>query len=238
MTDIVISETFGPTIQGEGPSTGRPALFIRLGLCNLDCKWCDTPFTWDWTGKNGVAYDREVELETVTVESLVEWATSFDTATVVISGGEPLVQAGRTAELARQLLAAGKRVEIETNGTRSPTDRFADIADDISWNVSPKLWGSGVDLEKSLNFNTLSEFVRLPNAVFKFVITEPDDEMFAWDVVAHTGMPNDRVYLMPEGVSAESVNANLPGVIDLALKHNYNVTTRVHVQAYGNRRGV
>jgi len=238
VTDILISEKFGPTIQGEGPSTGRPALFIRLGLCNLDCKWCDTPFTWDWTGKNGVVYDREVELNNVTVESLVEWATSFNTETVVISGGEPLVQGRRTAELARQLLFAGKRVEIETNGTLSPVARFADMANHIHWNVSPKLLGSGVDLDKSLNHEVLSEFVALPNAVFKFVIAEPADEQFASDVATLTGMPNDRVYLMPEGVTAEAVNANLPAVIDAALLHNYNVTTRVHVQAYGNRRGV
>ena len=50
---LTVSEIFGPTFQGEGPFTGRAAVFLRLGRCNLDCKWCDTPYTWDWKGKNG-----------------------------------------------------------------------------------------------------------------------------------------------------------------------------------------
>ena len=45
---LVVAEVFGPTFQGEGPSTGQRAGFVRLGRCNLDCSWCDTPYTWDW----------------------------------------------------------------------------------------------------------------------------------------------------------------------------------------------
>jgi 7-carboxy-7-deazaguanine synthase len=40
---------FGPTFQGEGPSAGRRALFIRLSHCNLSCPGCDTPESWDWS---------------------------------------------------------------------------------------------------------------------------------------------------------------------------------------------
>jgi len=38
------------TLQGEGASTGIPAIFIRLSQCNLQCTWCDTPYTWNWEG--------------------------------------------------------------------------------------------------------------------------------------------------------------------------------------------
>ncbi|MDQ3757733.1 MAG: 7-carboxy-7-deazaguanine synthase QueE, partial [Actinomycetota bacterium] len=34
---LVVSEVFGPTWQGEGPSVGRTAAFVRLGRCNLAC---------------------------------------------------------------------------------------------------------------------------------------------------------------------------------------------------------
>ena len=51
--DLVISEVFGPTFQGEGPTLGRRAAFVRLGRCNLDCTWCFAPETpvlmADWT---------------------------------------------------------------------------------------------------------------------------------------------------------------------------------------------
>ena len=45
---LIVSEIFGPTIQGEGPFSGRRAFFLRLGICNLRCTFCDSKFTWDW----------------------------------------------------------------------------------------------------------------------------------------------------------------------------------------------
>ena len=35
------------SLQGEGESIGKPAIFLRLHLCNLRCSFCDTPYTWD-----------------------------------------------------------------------------------------------------------------------------------------------------------------------------------------------
>ncbi len=42
-----VAEMFGPTVQGEGPSTGQHAMFIRLAGCHLSCSWCDTAY---WSG--------------------------------------------------------------------------------------------------------------------------------------------------------------------------------------------
>ena len=56
MSDLLeVSEIFGLTIQGEGPSVGRRAVFLRLRRCNLACDWCDTRYTWD---KNDPDYDK------------------------------------------------------------------------------------------------------------------------------------------------------------------------------------
>ena len=35
------------TIQGEGFHTGKPAYFIRLGGCDVGCRWCDAKYTWN-----------------------------------------------------------------------------------------------------------------------------------------------------------------------------------------------
>jgi organic radical activating enzyme len=40
---LFVQEIF-PTVQGEGPYTGVPSVFIRLGGCNLACSFCDTEF--------------------------------------------------------------------------------------------------------------------------------------------------------------------------------------------------
>jgi 7-carboxy-7-deazaguanine synthase len=41
-SSILISEIFGPTIQGEGSLVGRPTVFVRTGGCDYRCDWCDT----------------------------------------------------------------------------------------------------------------------------------------------------------------------------------------------------
>ena len=86
------------SIQGEGPFSGHPATFFRLGGCNLQCTWCDTDYTND--------------LMQMTVEDLVKQGQSY---LIVITGGEPFVQ--NIAPLVRALLRNGHRVQIETNGT-------------------------------------------------------------------------------------------------------------------------
>lgn len=238
MKPLLISEMFGPTVQGEGRSTGTPALFVRFGLCNLDCSWCDTPFTWDWKGKNGVAYDRDVELSHHTVESVVGWTLDFDTNLVVISGGEPLVQGQQLALLVERLLENGKSVEIETNGTISPHVHLSDEATEVRWNVSPKVDCSNVNAERALKLETLKEYADLPHSIFKFVVQDFDDIETIEAVVDATGITNDRVWLMPEGRTSQEICERLPFVISRALEHNYQVTTRLHVHAYGDRRGV
>lgn len=39
-----VVETFGPTVQGEGPYAGRVCHFLRLGGCDYRCEWCDTMY--------------------------------------------------------------------------------------------------------------------------------------------------------------------------------------------------
>ena len=42
MSEILISEIFGPTVQGEGVLIGTPTVFVRTGGCDFQCAWCDT----------------------------------------------------------------------------------------------------------------------------------------------------------------------------------------------------
>lgn len=106
--DMLEVKRIFPTVQGEGPFAGMPAVFVRLGGCNLACSFCDTEFE---------------EFEQMTPSAIVarveELAVANDyangTQLVVVTGGEPLRQP--IAPLCDALLAQGYKVQVETNGT-------------------------------------------------------------------------------------------------------------------------
>ena len=105
---IRLAETFR-SLQGEGPSTGTPAHFLRLQGCDVGCRWCDTRYTWD------PALGRESTL----AEAFAELHALGPAPLLVVTGGEPLEHAG-----IRELLAAAAgqwpRVEVETSGIAPP----------------------------------------------------------------------------------------------------------------------
>lgn len=110
-----IKEMFGPTIQGEGGATGTPVLFLRFSGCNRwsgrekdkaqsICSFCDTDFV------GGLNLDvNEI------VKGLLDLSPTVKT--VVISGGEPLLQLDE--DLASSLVQAGFTLHLETNGSRA-----------------------------------------------------------------------------------------------------------------------
>lgn len=65
----MVSELFGPTVQGEGPSAGQLASFARMSGCPLSCRRCDTSWTWDWA-----RYDRSAEQHPMTIGEVTAWA--------------------------------------------------------------------------------------------------------------------------------------------------------------------
>jgi len=96
------------TIQGEAMFAGHPAIFIRLGGCNLQCPQCDTDYT-----------DGVVEMYPDEILEHIQ-ATAEMEKLVVITGGEPFRQS--IGELCNVLLGANFQVQIETNGTLYRTD--------------------------------------------------------------------------------------------------------------------
>lgn len=238
---IVVSEVFGPTLQGEGPTAGQRCAFVRLGLCNLQCAWCDTPYTWDWSGVNGRKFDKATLTKSTTAE-VVETVTGFGVDRIVISGGEPLVQSRAHMDLVVALDAQGCTVETETNGTLLPHDEFpADVLDRARWNVSPKLShaGNGMTFETRIRPNVLAWFAdRRDQTAFKFVVDSPADIEEILHVVDVAGVVDrGQVWLMPQGVTLEQLAQRTPFVFDTAISHGFNACTRSHVLAWGNQRG-
>lgn len=105
MSDALRVIKIWKTIQGEGPFSGTPAVFVRLAGCNLSCPWCDTDHA---TG---------MELKSIRqVEEEVSGLAGEIIRLAVVTGGEPFIQTS-TVELLRSLTNKFS-VQVETNGTQ------------------------------------------------------------------------------------------------------------------------
>lgn len=225
---LVVSEVFGPTLQGEGPSAGQAAAFVRLGRCNLACSWCDTPYTWDWE-----RHDPADELTTMAVTDVLARLDSMGVDLLVVTGGEPLLQQRHLPPLLEGAKARGWTVELETAGTLAPT-AAVDLVD--RFNVSPKLAGSGMAIERRYKPDVLRAFQATGRAVFKFVASDPSDLDEVDAMVAECGL--EHVWVMPEGVDGPTLVARMQALAPHVVARRWNLTPRLHVLLWGDRRGI
>lgn len=235
---IAINEVFGPTVQGEGPGMGERAAFIRLAGCNLHCSWCDTPYTWDWSGRNGIKFDPKAETHKRSVADVMIWVQTMHAAGVrlfVVTGGEPLVQREAVTELVGDVLRLeNARVEIETNGTQMP---IAWWEGGLRYNVSPKLSNAVMPEQLRINLGALVAFVRSEIADFKFVCETVADLSEVGSIVDEARIPPDRVWIMPQARTAEELYARTRTLAPAAATRGYNFSSRLQVMAWGAARG-
>jgi len=231
------------SLQGEGKNQGTPSVFVRTSRCNLYCVWCDTPYTWNWQG-SGFAhvaareYDRDRATLELDVQDVAARVRRFDCRRVVLTGGEPLLQAAECAALGQALRAADSRyqIEVETNGTIAPTPELDAVID--QYTVSPKLEHSGVEREKRLRPAALSALAQNAKSVFKFVVRDAADVLGVAALARDYAIDADRIYLMPLGTTPEELGGRRPPVAQACLEHGYRFSDRLHIHLYGNRPGV
>lgn len=228
MTDTMpVAEIFGPTFQGEGPSAGRLAAFVRLGGCNLTCRGCDTPYTWDAS-----RHDLRTELTPMTADDILARLPSAPRL-VVITGGEPTLY--RNYDAMRRLLGAlaaqGRQIEVETNGTLNPEpmDTFP-----VRFNVSPKLAGPMSDdpADRRIVPAALANYAdlaRLGRAAWKIVVASAADVDQGLALADAHQVPRRLLWFMPEGTDPDRVLTVARTVADSVLAAGANLTLRQHV---------
>lgn len=244
--NLIVSEIFGPTIQGEGRHTGQNAIFLRLGGCNLSCSWCDTPYTWAFgeiaqSHRDKRAYSREAELTAMTVDEVLDdldrRILPLSGPLLVLTGGEPMLQKTKLETMMESLSARFRRgIDVETAGTIAP---FA--YSHIYYTVSPKLKSSGNQQSKRRKLDVLSQYAELAEqgrADFKFVIVSDEDLEEVLELQESVCIPRGNIWLMPEGISAEVISAGLQKIAPIALEYGFNISTRLQIDIWGNKRGV
>lgn len=250
------------TVQGEGKLAGVPSLFVRLAACNLRCIWtlpngevskCDTAYASFHVGK---VIDWEVDdIIGVITKNL------HNTKHVVISGGEPLLQAKPLAVLCKRLKEkTGVHITIESNSTLFDAD-LAESVDLIS--LSPKLANSDPDSSKLKTLGltpsgpylyhaerrrSISAIQKWINAMhrtggdfqLKFVVSDKYEEKeIKHDFLAHLSgyLPSD-ILLMPLGANMGELALTSHEVLQLAVSNGWRFTPRIHIEMFGSKSGV
>ena len=123
------------SLQGEGYHTGKAAYFIRIGGCDIGCRWCDSKMSWNPNIH-----------PLISIDAIVANALKTAANAVVVTGGEPSLF--NLEPLTKKLKIHGIQTFIETSGVQSltgiwdwvclspkrnspPLDEFYEIADEL-----------------------------------------------------------------------------------------------------------
>lgn len=225
------------SLQGEGLLAGTASVFVRTSGCNLRCAWCDTPFTsWEPVGND------------IDVNDIVATVESFGRRHVVITGGEPLLQAA-AIDLCQALRKGGHHVTVETAGTvlpdRAAAGRWVDLV-----SISPKLASSGPPASTSGGWarrhaearrrdHILEKLMVLGPWQLKFVIDTPADleETAAWLDDLGISAASGPVFMMPQGTSDAELTDRASWLATACRERGYRLALRHHVSWFGHTRG-
>ena len=210
---LLVNETF-LSIQGEGPEQGYPTFFIRLTGCNLRCTYCDSAYAFYHGTRRGLG-------------DVVEEARRSGAVRVLVTGGEPLAQAS-APRLCRDLIRAGLKVSVETNGSYG----LAALPAAARRVVDVKTPGSG---EGGSFLPSILGALHRGDAL-KFVLVDREDYLWTRDFL--------RAYTVPAGV--ETLLSPAWGKLDpgtlagwlLEDRLSVRLQLQLHKMLWGYRRGV
>lgn len=229
---ILISEIFGPTIQGEGGLIGQPTVFVRTGGCDFRCEWCDTLYAVEPRFKQ--------QWQSLSSADIMQQISQLAGAPVLVtlSGGNPALQP--LGDLIEMGQAQGYRFSIETQGSVAK-DWFA-LLDHLV--LSPKPPSSGMlnDWDK---VDRCIERAQQTHIQFKIVVQDDEDFEFARSVEQrYAEFPISLQACNPQPEADSSIELILQRQRWLSEKvcaekcYRMRVLPQLHALLWGNQRGV
>lgn len=202
------------SIDGEGPTAGEIATFIRFGGCNLCCKWCDTAYS----------IDSKIKGQTLNKEDIYRYIKDNGAKNVTLTGGEPLIQKDIEELICFLAKDSELLIHIETNGS-IPFYNFKKIQnlDNVSFILDYKLQSSGMENKMDMkNYEVVSK-----KDVCKFVIETMEDLIKAKEIVNRFRLTEKcLVYFSPITTSIE------PTLIVDFMKQNKMNNIRLQIQLH------
>lgn len=223
-----IAEIF-ESVQGEGEFAGTPSVFVRTTGCNLRCWFCDTPYT----SIRPEGFIRGWQ-------DVVHDVLQYDSRHVVLTGGEPLLQAD-IVPLSKALRDERRIVTIETAGTV-----FREVEADLM-SISPKLSNSAYRGESRWRLrhnrdrhrpDVIRAFIDQYAYQLKFVVDQPIDlDEIVQYIDQFEKVTNDRVWLMPQGTNQKDLEEKAIWLVPQAARLGYRFCPRLHIELFGSIRG-
>tara|TARA_B100000287_G_scaffold417560_1_gene453477 strand:+ start:256 stop:1005 length:750 start_codon:yes stop_codon:yes gene_type:complete len=234
-------------LQGEGKYMGIPHILIRVSGCRLRCQFsnsfCDTPYA-SWKPEQGK----------YTLNDVVKfYRRNPQIKHTMITGGGPTIHPKLLQELCIIAADYGHTTTIETEGS----EFVQTIADCIS--LSPKLsnstpipgtWMPFANREVTegdkkkhekwrCNYEAMKDLItKHSDYQLKPVISNKEDLKEVEELQKILDIPNNKVWLMPEGLTQEQLKDRRVWLMELCAELGYNYTERLHIIAYGDKRGV
>lgn len=250
--DLPASEFDIPgTIQGEGKMNGIPSLFIRLAGCNLHCCWTNADGSVSPCDTLYASYKTEGAffLSTAEICRIVEQNTGTSIHHLVITGGEPMLQAKGVTDLCIRLRENKPyHITVETNATIYNEEAARQID---FFSLSPKLSGSAplssdrVRHERlRLQPDVIQAFISHARSCrkdfqLKFVYSGEQDIREIRELLS--GLKewnNDDILLMPQGRTLPETEHNSRQALLHCLRNGWRYCDRLHLRLFGCREGV
>ena len=251
MIDYNKNQPLGETyicLQGEGKYIGIPHILIRVTGCKLRCQFsdsfCDTPYA-SWKPEKGK----------YTLNDIVKfYEDNSHIKYTMITGGGPTLH----HELLQELCIIGKKynhyITIETEGSEfvETVGDFVSLSPKMSNSTPiPGTWMPFINREVTekdkkqhekwrQNYKAMKQLIdHHSDYQIKPVISNKKDLMEVKYIQNFLGgVPNNKVWLMPEGLVEEQLNERRRWLMELCVKEGYNFSDRLHIIAYGDKRGV
>ncbi|QCD53316.1 7-carboxy-7-deazaguanine synthase QueE [Campylobacter sp. RM16192] len=243
------------SIQGEGASSGKLAIFLRFAGCNLTCKGFGvskiSPKTGEaLTGCDTIraVYTSHFKYQNLTSQEILSIIKKYDKnlhqkPIVVITGGEPLLHYKNEdfINLVQNLLNENYEVHFETNGTIEVNFSKFELYKNCTFAISVKLSASGETKAKRINKAALKAIKNsAKQSFYKFVINDEliQSRQAADEIFEILEICENDVFCMPQGYDKISLEKNARSVAEFCINFGFNYTDRVHIRLWGDKDGV
>jgi 7-carboxy-7-deazaguanine synthase len=137
--------------------------------------------------------------------------------------------------------SSGLKALSDPNYQQQDTNSFLNTED---FEKRARLYSKFLETHESARYNLESmkkfmEYYGPDRYQFKFVVnTEEDVQEILSKYIEPLKIPNDNVFLMPQGISHAQLNSRAAWVMEQCRIHGFHYSDRLHIRVYGNKSGV